>query len=913
MKHLYSLVFVLIALTSSHLSSAQIVYALPASSPSTCDGSVHFYDHANYDQPDWTWTWYEDSTTIIATGDSVVSNLCAGLYSLTLDSAGNSITVYVTVTDPCSNFSLSMNNNQTTPGNCLAHISASPSGGAYPYSFSWSNGATTSYQYGVCAGVYNVTCVDANGCSLSGSVTVTDSVPPPNPCSSFALNVTITDCTPGNCDGSVTFIPIGGSGPYIYSLSGGPQSPVSPITNLCAGSYSAYCTDANGCIVSTPLIVTDPCTNLAVSANTTNANTGFNNGGIQATATGGNPPYTYSISGGPFQPIGTFTNLFSGTYTIDCYDAIGCMSSLNVTVIDDPIVPHLTISNDSTGSCVGSASVSPTGGIAPYTYQWSNGATTNSIANLCAGNYSVLITDALLDTVSSIFTIAGPNPCTNIAISTLVTNATNSASCDGIIQITASGGTPSYLYAVDGGLTFFAANTFNTLCPGSYTVVVMDLNGCSSSQLVSLSDSVTVNLAANLTSTNALSGNCSGSASVSPTGGVGPYSYLWSNGATTSSISNLCVGAYSVTIWDANGDSITSGFNITNPCAGLSFTVSTTQSIPGNCIGIISVTPNFSFSGYSWSNGSNSLTIYNLCAGTYTITCAATNGCSVSESITIADSLPGSPFNADLSFTDDLASNCSGSATILPTGGFSPYSYYWSTGETTSSIDNLCAGIYSAVAWDATNIDSLYFSFVINDSSTTYGNNPYPNGTINDTLYTDLVTNCMIDYTDIDSASLYQAVYNSSNQSLYVTWAVYSPTDTVYINDTLALIGNPGYYALTISVYCPNKSGNDFMKIDGVIYFDGTNVYFSTLGLVENPFENVSVYPNPFTSSISVDNKDGLIRSMKLIDLNGRILSEMSYVQSGVVEMNTLETLSSGTYLLVLSGESSLKTVKVIK
>jgi hypothetical protein len=601
MKHLYSLVFVLIALTSSNLSSAQIVYSLPTSSPSTCDGSVHFYDNANYDLAYWTWTWYEDSTTVIATGDSVVSNLCSGLYSLVLDSAGSVLTVYVTVTDPCSNFSLGMYNTQTTPGNCIGYVDASPSGGTPPYSYSWSNGGvTTSYQFGVCSGVYSVTCVDANGCSITGSATVMDSIPPLNP---------------------------------------------------------------------------------------------------------------------------------------------------------------------------------------------------------------------------------------------------------GLVPVNASG----------------------------------------------------------------TAGSCNGSASVSPTGGTAPYTYQWSNGATTSSITNLCAGAYSVTVWDATGDSITSNFSITNPCANLSLFVSTTQTIPGNCIGIISVTPNMNPYTLTWSNGSTSATIYNLCAGVYTVNCVTANGCSITQSITISDSLPGSPFNAGLSLTDDLSGNCNGSATILPTGGFAPYSCYWSTGETTGSIDSLCAGIYSVVVWDATNIDTMYLSFVINDSSTIYGNNPYPNGAINDTLYTDLVTNCVIDYTDIDSASLYQAVYNASNQSLYVTWAVYSPTDTVYISDTLALIGNPGYYALTISVYCPNKSGNDFLTIQSVIYFDGTNVHYSTLGVAEQVLDNISVYPNPFTSSISIDNKDGIIRSLKLIDLNGRVLSEMNQVNSGMVKMEQLESVSSGTYLLIFSGENFSKAYKVIK
>lgn len=88
-----------------------------------------------------------------------------------------------------------------------------------------------------------------------------------------------------------------------------------------------------------------------------------------------------------------------------------------------------------------------------------------------------------------------------------------------------------------------------------------------------------------------------------------------------------------------------------------------------------------------------------------------------------------------------------------------------------------------------------------------------------------------------------------------------------------------------------------------VIASNGTTVWFSTLGIDEQLLDAVTIYPNPFTNVISVDNKDGVIRSLKLMDLNGRVLSEMPAVNSGLVEMNELETLSSGTYLLILSGE----------
>ena len=907
MKHLYSLVFVLIALTSSNLSSAQIVYSLPASSPSTCDGSVHFYDNANYDLAYWTWTWYEDSTTVIATGDSVVSNLCSGLYSLVLDSAGTTLTVSVTVTDPCSNFTASASvTTNANPGynNGAIHITAT--GGNPPYTYSVNGGpfmASPNFS-NLYSGTYSVEVFDGMGCMAVTSVTIIDVYPPIIP------NLTSTNDIAGNCSGSASVSPTGGSGGYTYLWSSGQTT--SSVSNLCPGTYTVLITDSNQDTVTASCVITNPCSNLSLSMYNTQTTPGNCIGYVDASPSGGTPPYSYSWSNGGVTTSYQF-GACSGVYSVTCVDANGCSITGSATIMDSipPLNSGLVPVNalGTAGSCNGSASVSPTGGTAPYTYQWSNGATTSSITNLCVGAYSVTVWDATGDSITSNFNIT--NTCSNFSLG-MYNTQTTPGNCVAYVSASPSGGTPPYSYSwSNGGVT---ASYQYGACSGVYSVTCVDANGCSITGSATIMDSIPP-LNSGLVPVNALgtAGSCNGSASVSPTGGTAPYTYQWSNGATTSSITNLCVGAYSVTVWDATGDSITSNFNITNPCTGLFLTVSTTQTIPGNCIGIISVTPSMNPYTLIWSNGSNNPTIYNLCAGVYTVDCIADNGCSITQSITIADSLPGSPFNAGLSLTDDLSGNCSGSATILPTGGFAPYSYYWSTGETTSSIDSLCAGIYSVVVWDATNIDTMYLSFVINDSSTIYGNNPYPNGAINDTLYTDLVTNCVIDYTDIDSASLYQAVYNASNQSLYVTWAVYSPTDTVYISDTLALIGTPGYYALTISVYCPNKSGNDFLTIQSVIYFDGTNVHFSTLGVAEHALDNISIYPNPFTSFISIDNTDGVIRSVKLIDLNGRVLSEMSSVNSGMVKMEQLESVSSGTYLLILSGENASKTHKLIK
>jgi len=423
-----------------------------------------------------------------------------------------------------------------------------------------------------------------------------------------------------------------------------------------------------------------------------------------------------------------------------------------------------------------------------------------------------------------------------------------------------------------------------------------------------------------VTTTNTSSpSSCDGTAYFAANAAYGPPYWTWSWYAdssqltladTSTSLANLCSGNYYLVL-DSMGTQYWNPFTIGNPCSNFSYTADYNGCTPNNCDGNISFYPTGGSAPYtySWSNAVTTQNQMNLCPGVYTINCSDSYGCVQTVSFNISqDSLQY--LTANLYAIDDYNTNCTGYAWVSPTGGTAPYMVNWSTGDTTNYIDGLCAGIYSVTIWDS-NSDSTSVSFIIADSTNTYGNDPYPNDPVNDTLYSYLVTNCEIDYNEIDSASLYQAVYDSVGQNLYVTWVVYTSTDTTYINDTLGLSGNPGVYSITISVYCPNKSINDFFKIQGKVYFDGSTI--SMLIVEENSLESINIYPNPFSNSISFDNKDGAIQTLKMVDLNGRIISEMNHLNSGSVELKQLDNVSSGSYLLILSGADTFKTYKVIK
>ena len=321
---------------------------------------------------------------------------------------------------------------------------------------------------GLTAGTYLVKVRDANGCLSSQSVTLTQPAP-------FVISSTNTNlaCNGGN-SGIIDVTAIGGAGTLAYSINNGASYQSSKVfNNLFSGNYLIIVRDAAGCTGAYFTTLTEPTPiNILTSVLDVTCHQ-EGNGQINVAASGGVGTKTYSIDGTNYQPGNSFSGLDGGTYTIYAKDANGCVSSKSVTVIE-PL--ELTVAANVTDvSCAGGSNgvidLSVTGGVSPYTYEWSNFATTEDIFNLTAGSYSGIITDANGCSASGTFTISQPS--LPLIVNGVITSS--SEGDNGVIDITVTGGFAPYAYDWSNGAI---SQDISGLAPGNYSIEVSDIKGC---------------------------------------------------------------------------------------------------------------------------------------------------------------------------------------------------------------------------------------------------------------------------------------------------------------------------------------------------------------------------------------------------------------------------------------------------
>lgn len=558
--------------------------------------------------------------------------------------------------------------------------------------------------------------------TLSGSYTVAI-VNPANGCSSTATAEVISDLTPPgvtatggslNCVNSA--VTLMASSPtanvsYLWSGPGGfTSSLLNPIVYT-AGTYLVQTTGPNGCTSEASVSVTSNTTPPTISIAPSGA-LDCNHPTLQLNATassqGPSIAYIWTTANGNIVSGATTTTPIvdaPGDYQLVITDITnGCTAIQSIAVAATPAV-SASISSAQNVSCHGgsngSAVAVPVGGTGTFTYAWSNNQTGTELTGVPAGNYSVTVMDGAQCTATATVTITEP---LLLASNASATGETATGANDGTASAAPSGGTPGYTYEwSNGGLTA----TITGLAPGNYTVTVGDANGCTAVQAVTV-NSFNCNITSNTAFTNiTCNGANNGTAALNLTGAVDPIAYAWSNGAITSSVSGLSPGTYTVNATDANGCPVTASVSISEPTVLAANATSTNETAAGANDGTATAQPTGGSPAYSylWSNNEITATISNLPAGTYSVVVTDQNGCTAVQTVVV------NGFNCSWNIqTTAQDAQCFGSsdgvATAITTGGSAPFTYAWSNGGNTATVNGLAANTYSVLITDADNCSS---------------------------------------------------------------------------------------------------------------------------------------------------------------------------------------------------------------
>jgi len=744
---------------------------------------------------------------------SSLNNISAGTYTVTVSDVNGCTISDTIVVNNNTTFTTSGAVSDENCGLSDGSIDLTTTGGSTPFTFTWSNGATTEDISGVPAGTYTVTSTDASGCNVIDTFVV-------NNVFAFTTSTVSTNDTCNLGNGSIDLTITGGLSPFTYVWSNGTSN--EDPTNLTAGTYTVTSTDANGCAVSDTVTVNN--INTFTTTNTIVDDTCGNNvGAIDLTLVGGSAPITFAWSNGATTE--DISGIGSGTYTVTTTDGSGCAVTDTFTVANITTFSYVgTITSDSCGLSNGAIDLAVTGGAAPITFVWSNGATTEDISGLTAGTYSVTITDGSGCSDVAVF---GVNSSASFTSSGIVTNDSCGTGI-GAIDLVVAAGTPCCSYTLDmadsfgdgwdgasidiniNGLPYnnvtvvtgnsafeiipvcdgdlleltYNAGSFDgensyTLTDANSTVVLTETapptaglsysnnvscppsaptvnyswsNGATTEDISSLTsgtysvtitdpatgctamDTFTVNNTATFTAVGvATDDSCGvgmGAIDLSIAGGTTPYTFAWSNGATTEDLTGLTSGNYNVTITDASGCAETQSYTINN-IATFSYSGTTSADSCNLTIGAIdlTITGGAAPITFVWSNGEITEDVTGLSPGTYSVTITDGGGCSAVDSFTVGNI---TTFTASGAVTDATCLACSDGSIDITATGDAPFTFAWSNGETTEDISNLLTGGYSVIITGASGCtDSLYF-FVnypvgVNGADVNWYVNLYPN------------------------------------------------------------------------------------------------------------------------------------------------------------------------------------------
>ena len=630
------------------------------------------------------------------------NNLIAGNYIATLTDANNCEVIKdITIQEPTlltSNLSItkSLACKESTDGK----ITATPNGGTAPFQYSWTDGSSNSTISGLSAATYSVTITDAKNCIQIDSIIL--AAP-----QILELNIdeqkNIT-CNNG-ADGFIHTSVNGGTAPFHFYLNNNTFTDNS-FTNLTAGTYEIFATDANNCITSTSTITLTQPDSISISINTIPLdcpNTAT--GAATISASGGTGTYQYNWSNGM---TGNFNNgLTAGEYQVIVSDSSSCKKTVTFT-IDSP-EPLNTNFNIENVKCFGGNSGlviinNTTGGTPPYQYylEGENLAPNNQqLDSLLMGNYTLRSVDANNCEITNAITISEPNLLkANITI-------TDSLKCqgaiDGSLSATATGGVAPYIFLWENGEN---QSIHNNLAAENYSATITDANGCEAISTLNLPDGPFLEMIISNTKDISCWGESDGQFTAVPQGGTAPFQFhLNNNTFPNGNFPNLAAGNYSVYITDVNSCiSATQTVEIQMPTPVELSMTSTPVLCPDGNTGIAEITPIGGLPPYQyqWNNNLTTPNSNNLVAGNYIVIVTDKNYCTASINFEITEPLP---IWIDYDITDvSCYEETDGLVKIeFINGGTAPYTHYLN-GDTfptnNLTIQDLAAESYTILTID---------------------------------------------------------------------------------------------------------------------------------------------------------------------------------------------------------------------
>ena len=636
--------------------------------------------------------WSNGATTPKAEG------LVAGDYEVTV-SHTNGCSAVASVRIKQKSALLAARLNLLSPNPCTGAsagvVEAVVTGGTPPYQLTWAGANTTRNRFeGLSAGTYVLEVQDAAGERSTAEIVLTDPEP---------LIVETAVLSPAGLDqnnGAASITVSGGTPDYTFIWDNGSRS--AEVNNLSSGSHEVTVTDQKGCSQTAVVEIPENILPLSVALSQEGRIrcAGEPEGGLSVKTVGGKGPMQYvwndGSTSGPRRE-----KLAEGRYSVTVTDANGATAENEFTITGPPALEvALTVLNPaSVGQANGRAALTVTGGVAPYAVVWDNGQRDMEGMRLMAGQHNVSVTDK--NNCTTVVSFEIPENVLPLAAD-LVQTASNN--CPGeqnvALDLRVTGGKEPY--SVQWNTPGLAGFSPKGLRPGEYTATVTDATGSSATATLVAKDAEPVTVAIRGVSA-ASTGKADGKASAVASGGDGNYTFRWDNGVQGVAVENLSPGEHKVIVTDGKGCTAETNVTIRENILPLQLELVLAQPIAcnGDANGGLTAKISGGKEPYAvqWSNEATGLSLSGLPAGRYAATVTDASEQVVNKVIEIREA----PLLEVAPVVDAPASanQSNGVATAKASGGAMPYSYAWSNGSTTATLQNLAPGTYEVTVTDA--------------------------------------------------------------------------------------------------------------------------------------------------------------------------------------------------------------------